>query len=94
MQEGQELTGALLGIGLTGFLAEMYRIAVGTASGEDMSWERYSFIGYPLSQLVDGGDLDQLELAVEQLSAENGNLAASLAGVVAQMNLTDAEQNV
>ncbi len=59
--------GSLLGIGITGFAAEMYRIAVGTASGEDMSWERYSFIGYPLSQLVDGVDLDRLEL-IHQIS--------------------------
>ncbi|MEY2960039.1 MAG: hypothetical protein RLZZ01_2607 [Actinomycetota bacterium] len=53
--------GSLLAIGLTGFGAEMFRIAVGTAGGEDMSWERFSFIGYPLSQTVDGIGLTALE---------------------------------
>ncbi|MFZ9015618.1 MAG: heterodisulfide reductase-related iron-sulfur binding cluster [Ilumatobacteraceae bacterium] len=53
--------GSLLAIGLTGFGAEMFRIAVGTAGGEDMGWERFSFIGYPLSQLVDGMGLTALE---------------------------------
>ncbi|MGA1440629.1 MAG: 4Fe-4S dicluster domain-containing protein, partial [Ilumatobacteraceae bacterium] len=53
--------GSLLAIGLTGFGAEMFRIAVGTAGGEDMGWVRFSFIGYPLSQLVDGMGLTALE---------------------------------
>jgi len=53
--------GTLLAIGLTGFGSEMFRIALGTAAGEDMSWERYSFIGYPLSQLVDGMSVSSLE---------------------------------
>jgi Fe-S oxidoreductase/nitrate reductase gamma subunit len=46
-----------LAIGLTGFGAEMFRIAVeGTPD-----YEQWSFIGYPLAQLVDGmssGDLE------------------------------------
>lgn len=41
-------------LGLTGFGAEMFRIAERTAAGVDMGWERWSFIGYPLSTLVDG----------------------------------------
>jgi len=59
--------GSLLGIGITGFAAEMYRIALATARGEDMSWEKYSFVGYPLSKLVDGVDVDRLEL-IHQIS--------------------------
>jgi len=53
--------GSLLAIGVSGFGAEMFRIALGTAQGEDMSWEKYSFIGYPLSQMVDGLSLGALE---------------------------------
>jgi len=53
--------GTLFLIGVTGFKAEMFRIALGTASGEDMSWERYSFIGYPLSKIVDGWSVSTLE---------------------------------
>jgi Fe-S oxidoreductase/nitrate reductase gamma subunit len=42
--------GVLLGLGVTGFLAEMFRIAlVGTPE-----FEKWSFIGYPLATLVDG----------------------------------------
>jgi Fe-S oxidoreductase len=51
----------MLIIGLTGFGAEMFRIAVSTAEGKDMSFEVWSFIGYPLSQLVDGAALQTLE---------------------------------
>ena len=39
----------------------MFRIALGTAGGEDMDWEKYSFIGYPLSQTVDGLSVGTLE---------------------------------
>jgi Fe-S oxidoreductase/nitrate reductase gamma subunit len=46
--------GCLFVIAVTGFAAEMFRIALGTAGGENMHWERYSFIGYPLSKTVDG----------------------------------------
>ncbi|MFP5488804.1 MAG: 4Fe-4S binding protein, partial [Acidimicrobiia bacterium] len=53
--------GTLWLIGVTGFGAEMFRIALGTASGEDMAWERFSFIGYPLSQTVDGMSVGSLE---------------------------------
>ncbi len=53
--------GSLLAIGISGFGAEMFRIALGTAEGQDMSWERYSFIGYPLSQTVDGLSVGALE---------------------------------
>ncbi|MAT06838.1 MAG: iron-sulfur protein [Acidimicrobiaceae bacterium] len=53
--------GSLFVIGVSGFGAEMFRIALGTAQGEDMSWEQWSFIGYPLSQLVDGMSVGALE---------------------------------
>jgi len=46
--------GVLLAIGLTGFAAEMFRIARQTAGGDDMDYEQWSFIGWPLSRLVDG----------------------------------------
>ena len=55
------ILGTFLVIGISGFEAEMFRIALGTASGEDMSWEKYSFIGYPLSKTVDGLSVGTLE---------------------------------
>ena len=55
------ILGTFLAIGLTGFGAEMFRIALGTAQGEDMDFERWSFIGYPLSQTVDGLSVGALE---------------------------------
>ncbi|MBM3827624.1 MAG: 4Fe-4S dicluster domain-containing protein [Actinobacteria bacterium] len=42
----------LLGIGLTGYGAEMFRIAGSAARGENMDHEKWSFIGYPLAQAV------------------------------------------
>ena len=53
--------GSLLLIALTGFAAEMFRIALGSAGGENMHWERFSFIGYPLSKAIDGLDVDVLQ---------------------------------
>jgi Fe-S oxidoreductase/nitrate reductase gamma subunit len=55
------ILGVLLLIGLSGFGAEMFRIALGTASGADMDHERWSFIGYPLGDLVDGWSASRLE---------------------------------
>jgi Fe-S oxidoreductase/nitrate reductase gamma subunit len=55
------ILGVFLAIGVSGFGAEMFRIAVGTAGGDDMDFERWSFVGYPLSQLVDGWSLTTLE---------------------------------
>ena len=52
--EHAAILGVLLAIGVTGFGAEAFRIAQQTASGTDMSFEKWSFIGYPLSQLFDG----------------------------------------
>jgi len=49
------ILGVLLLIGVSGFAAEMTRIADMSASGVDMSFEKWSFIGYPLAQLINGG---------------------------------------
>ncbi len=45
--------GVLLAIGVTGFGAEMFRIAEGLSAGENLDHEKWSVIGYPLAQLVD-----------------------------------------
>ncbi len=55
------ILGVLLLIGLSGFGAEMFRIALGSASGVDMAYEEWSFVGYPLSELVDGWSASTLE---------------------------------
>ena len=39
-------------IGVSGFGAEMFRIAQQSAAGKDMAFETWSFVGYPLSKLV------------------------------------------
>ncbi len=49
------ILGVLLLIGVSGFAAEMTRIAEMSAAGVDMSFEKWSFIGYPLAQLINGG---------------------------------------
>jgi Fe-S oxidoreductase/nitrate reductase gamma subunit len=46
--------GVLLAIGVTGFGAEMYRIAESQAAGVNMDHEKWSVLGYPLAQLVNG----------------------------------------
>jgi Fe-S oxidoreductase/nitrate reductase gamma subunit len=48
------ILGVLLLIGLSGYAAEMFRIARATATGENVDYEQWSFIGWPLSRLVDG----------------------------------------
>ena len=48
------ILGTFLVIGVSGFAAEMFRIALQSAEGEDMDFEQWSFVGYPLSTLVDG----------------------------------------
>jgi Fe-S oxidoreductase/nitrate reductase gamma subunit len=50
--EHAAILAVLLGIGVTGFGAEMFRIAESQAAGIDMDFEKWSFIGYPLAQLV------------------------------------------
>ncbi|MEY3679889.1 MAG: heterodisulfide reductase-related iron-sulfur binding cluster [Ilumatobacteraceae bacterium] len=56
------ILGVLLAIGVSGFGAEMFRIAENEASGLNMDHEKWSFIGYPLAQLVDGWSVSSLEL--------------------------------
>ena len=48
--EHAAILATLLAIGITGFGAEMFRIAV----EDNPDYERWAFIGYPLAQLVDG----------------------------------------
>ena len=51
------ILGTFLAIGVTGYTSEMFRIALeGTPS-----YEKYSFIGYPLAQTVDGLSVGALE---------------------------------
>jgi Fe-S oxidoreductase/nitrate reductase gamma subunit len=47
--------GVLLLIGLSGFATEMFRIASVQAEGTKLAFEKWSFIGYPLAQLVNKG---------------------------------------
>ncbi len=51
----------MLIIGVTGFTSEMFRMAWQQASGIDLSYEKWSFIGYPLSQLVNGSSVSRLQ---------------------------------
>ena len=46
--------GVLLAIGITGFTTEMFRIAESQAAGINMDHEKWSVLGYPLAQLVNG----------------------------------------
>jgi Fe-S oxidoreductase/nitrate reductase gamma subunit len=55
------ILGVFLLIGLSGFAAEMFRIAAYGAEGHSIGFEKWSFIGYPLSQTVDGLALDTLQ---------------------------------
>jgi Fe-S oxidoreductase/nitrate reductase gamma subunit len=47
--------GLFLVLGLSGFGAEMFRIAEQWHNGKDMSFEKWSFIGYPLASTVKNG---------------------------------------
>ena len=55
------ILGTFLVIGVSGFGAEMFRIALLSAEGENMDFERWSFVGYPLSTLVDGWAVSSLD---------------------------------
>ena len=59
--EHAAILGVLLGIGVTGFGAEAFRIAQQSASGTNMDFERWSFVGYPLAQIFDGASVGTLE---------------------------------
>jgi Fe-S oxidoreductase/nitrate reductase gamma subunit len=54
------ILGVLLQLGVSGFGAEMFRIAERQAAGENMDYEKWAFIGYPLAQLVNGASADTL----------------------------------
>ena len=56
------ILGVLLTIGVSGFGAEMFRIAEGQASGENLDYEKWSIVGYPLAQLVNSASADTLAL--------------------------------
>jgi Fe-S oxidoreductase/nitrate reductase gamma subunit len=58
--EHAAILGVLLGIGVTGFGAEMFRIAESQAAGVDMDFEKWSFVGYPLAQLVNEASVTTL----------------------------------
>jgi Fe-S oxidoreductase len=55
------ILGVLLAIGVSGFGAEMFRIAAGQAAGTDLSYEKWAFVGYPLAQMVNGWSAGTLE---------------------------------
>ncbi|NBN90948.1 MAG: 4Fe-4S dicluster domain-containing protein, partial [Actinobacteria bacterium] len=59
--EHAAILGVLLGIGVTGFGAEAFRIAEQSASGTNMDFEKWSFVGYPLAQIFDGASVGTLE---------------------------------
>jgi Fe-S oxidoreductase/nitrate reductase gamma subunit len=59
------ILGVLLTIGLSGFAAEMFRIAEETSAGANLDYEKWSFVGWPLSRLVDGWSLDTLNTVHE-----------------------------
>ncbi|NDA96827.1 MAG: 4Fe-4S dicluster domain-containing protein, partial [Actinobacteria bacterium] len=54
------ILGVLLAIGITGFGAEMFRIAQGQAAGVNLDHEKWSVVGYPLAQLVNGASASTL----------------------------------
>ncbi len=62
--------GLFLVLGLSGFGAEMFRIAEQWHNGKNMSFEKWSFIGYPLASLVkDAGGYPPLGSTAELASA-------------------------
>jgi len=59
--EHAAILGVLLAIGVSGFGAEMFRIAAGQAAGENLDYERWSVVGYPLAQLVNDASVANLQ---------------------------------
>ncbi|MCH9838422.1 4Fe-4S dicluster domain-containing protein [bacterium] len=53
------ILGTFFVIGVSGFGAEMFRIALESQT-RDVSYEKWSFVGYPLSMLVDGWSVSAL----------------------------------
>ena len=56
------ILGVLLAIGLSGFGTEMFRIAAEQADGKNIDYERWSVVGWPLAQTVNGFSVDTLQL--------------------------------
>jgi Fe-S oxidoreductase/nitrate reductase gamma subunit len=52
--EHAAILATFLVLGVSGFGAEMFRIAERSAAGVNMDFEKWSFVGYPLAQLVNG----------------------------------------
>ncbi|MSY42450.1 MAG: 4Fe-4S dicluster domain-containing protein, partial [Actinobacteria bacterium] len=55
------ILGVMLLIGLSGFAAEMFRIAIRPVGGIGSNFEAWSFVGFPLSKLVDGYSVEVLQ---------------------------------
>ncbi len=54
------ILGVLLQLGISGFGAEMFRIAEQQAAGQNVDYEKWAFIGYPLAQRVNDASADTL----------------------------------
>jgi Fe-S oxidoreductase/nitrate reductase gamma subunit len=59
--EHAAILGVLLAIGITGFGAEALRIAQEQASGLNMGYEKWSFVGYPIAQIFKNASAGNLE---------------------------------
>jgi len=55
------ILGTFLLIGVSGFLAEGFRIAQSSALGENMGFEKWSYVGYPISKIFDGASASTLD---------------------------------
>ena len=55
------ILGVLLAIGVSGFGAEMFRIAAEQAAGKNIDYEKWSIVGWPLAQTVNGASLGTLQ---------------------------------
>jgi len=55
------ILGVLLAIGVSGFGTEMFRIAAEQAAGKNVDYERWSVVGWPLAQTVNGFSFDALQ---------------------------------
>ncbi|MFZ9109494.1 MAG: respiratory nitrate reductase subunit gamma, partial [Ilumatobacteraceae bacterium] len=56
------ILGVMLAIGISGFGTEMFRIAAEQVAGKNVDYEKWSVIGWPLAQTVNGFSLDTLQL--------------------------------
>ena len=59
--EHAAILGVLLGIGITGFGAEAFRIAQSQAAGLNMDFEKWSIVGYPIAQTLKNVSAGSLE---------------------------------